>query len=562
MLIDRDISPLLLKSAAQFSTLTLTGPRQSGKTILCRALFPHLPYANLEFPDVRALAESDPRGFLSQFPDGAIIDEVQNIPALLSYLQPSIDQDPRPGKWVLTGSHNVALLQSVQQSLAGRTTVHELLPLTRGEITRFGLAPMDMFESILTGGYPRTFDQSLDPTDWYRSYVSTYLERDVRSIRNIGDLSDFRRFVQLCAGRTAQLLNLSSLASDAGITQPTAKSWFGMLEIAYIAYRLSAYHANIRKRLIKMPKLHFIDTGLVCYLLGIKTVDQLRTHPLRGPLFETWVVSEILKHRTNSGLAQGLGHYRASNGAEADLVIDDPNRLAVIECKSSATLPTNRAGGVRRVSQHLSSVSQHIETAIVYGGDFSSRANDVEVSPWTQLRSLSLGDGSSVTALIDNSPAPGVHISALFPNGTYRSAITDSNGTANLQLHDLGQKMMVFAAGDGIAAAVELDWVPSEYALTMQLALCPGGGSVIFDDRTGRVPGISGRLNPIKDPLGRTYLYTQNVAIHECQSQPAPFELREPIGLQDADGHKAIVRFVAVAGSTWLVGYQPDGVGE
>lgn len=556
-MIEREISPKLLDAARQFPAVTLTGPRQSGKTTLCKALFAHLPYVNLEFPDVRAAAESDPRGFLDLYSDGAVIDEVQNLPELLSYLQPLIDEDPRPGRWIVTGSHNVSLLNSVRQSLAGRTAVHELLPLTRNEIASFGAGPRNLFESMLMGGFPRVFDQSIAPTEWYRSYVSTYLERDVGAIRSIADLSEFRRFVQMCAGRTAQLLNFSSLANDIGISQPTAKAWLVLLEIGYIAFALPAFHANIRKRLVKMPKLHFFDTGLLCFLLGIRTVDQLRTHPLVGSIFETWVVSEICKQRTNNGLVAGVWHYRDRNGAEADLVVEDADRLSLVECKSAATLPKKSVGGVRRVAGHLSSQSVPIESNIVYGGLEASGIKDVAVTSWTRLRHISLGERANVvTVLFDESPAPGVQVVAFFSNATFKSAVTDDGGAAFLRLHDSEQLMTVFVAAEGFESKVVQDWIPSKSPLTVRLDRLRRGGSSVFELGTGHIPGISGRLNPILDSLGRTYLYADNISIGKGAPQPTPFEIGDPITLTDADGNRAIARIAGVIGRTALVEYR------
>jgi len=306
MMIERDLAPRVWTAARNFPAVTLTGPRQSGKSTLCRALFPDLPHANLESPDVRSFAAEDPRGFLARFPEGAIVDEVQRAPELPSYLQGIIDADPKPGRWILTGSQNLALLRSVSQSLAGRTAVLHLLPLARSEVLRFGQPPDTLEATLLSGGYPRIFDQRLDPGDWLGAYAATYLERDVRSITNIGDLSTFQRFVELCAGRTGQLLNYSSLAADAGISQPTAKAWLGVLEASFIVFRLPAFHANLRKRLVKMPKLHIHDTGLASWSIAVRTPAQLRTRPLRGARFETWVGSEIVKRRRNRGETTGL----------------------------------------------------------------------------------------------------------------------------------------------------------------------------------------------------------------------------------------------------------------
>ncbi len=301
-MIDRDVEPRLVKAAHTYPAITLTGPRQSGKTTLCRKVFPDYEYVSLEAMDIRTLAIDDPRAFLARYPQGAIIDEVQRAPNLPSYLQGVIDENPVPGRWILTGSQSLSLSEAVSQSLAGRTAVFHLLPLARSEVERFSQYPMTLEETLFTGTYPRIFDSRHDPSEWLSGYVSTYVEKDVRTISNVVDLITFQRFLALCAGRTAQLLNYSSLASDCGISQPTAKAWLSILEASFLVHRLPPFYANIRKRLVKMPKLYFHDTGLACWLLGIRTAEQLRTHPLRGPVFETWVVSEIIKHRASIGV--------------------------------------------------------------------------------------------------------------------------------------------------------------------------------------------------------------------------------------------------------------------
>ena len=452
-MIVRDLVPRLLRAAARSPAITLTGPRQSGKTTLCRATFPRHPYVTLEAPDERAFATDDPRAFLAQFPEGAILDEVQRAPDLLSYLQGIIDDDPTSGRWILSGSQNLSLLESVSQSLAGRTEVHHLLPLTHGEIACFNRHPASLEETLFAGGYPRIFDRELEPADWLRSYVATYLERDVRTISNVGDLATFQRFVELCAGRTAQLLNYSTLAGDCGISQPTAKAWMSVLEATFIVFRLPAFHANLRKRLVKMPKLYFHDTGLVCWLLGIRQFEQLRSHPLRGQVFETWVVSETLKHRTNQGLTGGLWFYRDRNGAEVDLVIDRTSSLTLVEAKSSSTASSSLFDGIRRVRRHFDQLSQPNDLAVAYGGDQYQERAEGRLIPWRMLRAASLpGSDHVVTVLAGGKPIPGADVLALFPNQTWKRAVTGEYGEAELDLHSDHVSMTVFVAVEGYSA--------------------------------------------------------------------------------------------------------------
>ena len=383
-MIERDLAPKLRAAARSFPALTLTGPRQGGKSTLCRMVFPKHAYANLEAPDVRTFAATDPRGFLAEFKRGAVIDEIQRVPELTSYLQQMIDDNPRHGRWILTGSQSLTMMESVSQSLAGRTAVHHLLPLARNETRRFKRHPKSLEDALFTGGYPRILDRRLEPSEWLGSYVQTYVERDVRLVSSIGDLATFQRFVQLCASRTAQLLNLSSLAVDAGITQPTAKAWLSILEATFIAFRLQPYFGNIGKRLVKTPKLHFYDTGLVCWLLGIRDPSQLRLHPLRGPIFETWVASEVLKHRLNRGKYGGLFFYRDRHGLEVDLIIDEGQRLTAVEAKSGQTATSELVNAGRQVAHVLASAGR-VKRCVVFGGKANQERRDVHVLSWDSL---------------------------------------------------------------------------------------------------------------------------------------------------------------------------------
>jgi len=337
-MIPRNLAGPLRDLAKRYPVVTVTGPRQSGKTTLCRATFPDTAYVSLEPLDEREFARTDPRGFLRLYADGAVIDEVQHVPGLLSYLQAEVDERPMPGRFILTGSQHFGLSAAVSQSLAGRTGVLYLLPLSLDELRRFPSPPTGLFATLWSGGYPRIFDQGLPPDRWLADYTTTYVQRDVREVLNVGDLQAFTTFLQLCAGRTAQEVNLSSLGADAGVSHNTAKSWLSVLEASFICFRVPAWHRNLGKRLRKAAKLHFVDSGLACRLLGIRTAEQLIHHPLRGAIFESWVASEAYKARAHRGLDPSLFHLREDRGAEIDLVVEAADEFLLVEAKSGATV--------------------------------------------------------------------------------------------------------------------------------------------------------------------------------------------------------------------------------
>lgn len=355
-----------------FPSATICGPRQSGKTTLCRKEFPDLPYVNLEDLSIRQFAIEDPKGFLSQFSQGVIIDEVQQVPDILSQIQVIIDEDRFKGienrKFLLTGSSNFAMLPQVRQSLAGRTAFLTLLPLSTQEIINGGFIDFTTNSEIIKGGYPTVWTKPEDNSRIIlENYINAYVERDVRNLLNIEDYRKFTTFIRLCASRIGYELNKSSLAIETGVSVPTIDRWISVLEATYVVYLLKPWYGNISKRLVKAPKLYFYDTGIATTLLGVNSVEQLTGHPLRGSLFENLVINNVIKYGYNKGLSENLFFYRDKSGHEVDLVWDQPNGLYAIEIKASMTYNTDFRKNLDYLKMLLN--DKIIESKIIYNGD-------------------------------------------------------------------------------------------------------------------------------------------------------------------------------------------------
>lgn len=388
----RPLIPRLAIEAAQkrlagFPVLTITGPRQSGKTTLSRLLAPHLAYLSLEDPDTRAFAKEDPRAFLRQLAEGAILDEIQRAPEIFSYLQGVVDADSRMGRFILTGSSQFELIGSMTQSLAGRASMLTLLPFSLSELQAVGRAPATVDDLLHQGFFPPIHDRSVDPTIWLQDYAGTYLERDVRQILQIQDLATFQRFVQLCAGRIGQLLNMSSLAADTGITRVTAESWLSVLQASHLVFLVRPWFNNLNKRLIKTPKLYFCDPGLASWFLGVRTSNHLRAHPQRGVLFENWMMTELLKAQTNRGLKPTLYFLRDKQGHEIDALVETgPDQFQGIEIKSGETIASDFFAGLDYWRGKLS--RQSISPWLIHGGTTRQERAKATVLPWNDLSPL------------------------------------------------------------------------------------------------------------------------------------------------------------------------------
>jgi hypothetical protein len=412
-MIPRIAQETLIRLAKGFPIVAITGPRQSGKTTLARATFPQKPYLSLEDPDVRATAESDPRGLLAGFPDGAILDEAQRAPQLFSYLQTKVDEQIIPGMFVLTGSRQfggnmgtqLALCPHItHQSLAGRVGLIHLLPFAASELSAAGLLPESLEELLLRGLYPPLYDRPILSGDWFPGYVATYVERDARQLVNVRNLSAFQRFVKMCAARTGQMLNLSSLANDCGITHNTAAAWISVMEASYLIYLLRPHHRNFNKRLIKAPKLYFLDVGLAAWLLGIQTREQMLFHAQRGALFETFVVTEFLKGRFNHGLPSNLYYWRDSKGLEIDLLLETGEQLDAIEIKSGQTIAPDFFSSLKHWGKLTGQTD--LPARLIYGGDKALTNENISIVPWKNISRLTMEENNRELSLLLEEKAP------------------------------------------------------------------------------------------------------------------------------------------------------------
>lgn len=382
-MITRQLSSIILEHVNKIPVLAITGPRQSGKTTLVKHLFPDYYYQNLEDPVQREFAETDPIGFLMNHPKGLVLDEIQNVPLLFSFIQTIVDETGEPGKFILTGSNNFLLLEKINQSLAGRVTIFHLLPFSLCELANHSISFINYEEILWKGFYPRLHDKKLNPPDIYPSYVQTYIERDLRKLINIKNLSQFQRFLSLCAGRIGQIVNFSNISSETGVDYKTIQSWLSILETSYIVYTLPAWYENFNKRLTKSPKLYFYDTGIACYLLGINSLNNLDVHFAKGALFENMIMNEIRKSYFNNYVSPRMYFWRENNGIEIDLIIDKGNKFIPIEIKSGRTINKDFFNNLLTIKKLG---KQKIEkTFLIYGGDADQERSDVSVRSWKNL---------------------------------------------------------------------------------------------------------------------------------------------------------------------------------
>lgn len=385
-MIARQLAESIKEAAAQFPVITIVGPRQSGKTTLVQSIFPNHKYVSLEDLDRRALANADPRLFLQEYPteSGIILDEIQHAPTLLSYIQTIVDKEKKRGYFVVTGSQNLLVDEAVTQTLAGRMALLTLYPLSISELEQANLLPQKIEEAVFTGSYPRIYAEDIAPSKVYANYIRLYIERDVRSIKNITDLNAFQRFIQLCAGRIGQVLNLTSLGNDCGIDHKTARAWLSILEASYVVFLLYPYYKNFGKRIIKSPKLYFVDTGVACSLLRIKSVDQLYDHYLRGNLVESFILSDLCKQYYNVDERPPLHFWRDQQGHEVDCIIEHGTDIVPVEIKAGKTITSNYFDNLA----YLKSLVPFPQGFVVYGGNEYQAWPDAQVIPWSSAGTL------------------------------------------------------------------------------------------------------------------------------------------------------------------------------
>jgi len=381
-MINRNIEPIFYDLASKYPVVTLTGPRQSGKTTLCRKVFPEMAYANLESPDVREYATTDSRGFLSAYTSGVIIDEIQRVPQLVSYIQGIVDERKTPGQFILTGSQQFEVMNTINQSLAGRTALLKLLPFSISEIRDLTL-PESQDMMLLKGFYPRIHDQKLNPTQALGDYYETYIERDLRQLTTIRDLHLFQKFVRLCAGRIGQVVNMQSLANDTGVSHTTVQSWISLLEASYIIFLLKPWYRNTSRRLIKSPKIYFYDVGLAAYLLGMESEIHVSRDPLRGNLFENLALMEAIKYRFNKGRKNTVTFYRDSRGNEVDMILEGGHELFTLEVKAGTTISTDFFKGLKHFSRIASEPPRG--GGVIYGGQEIQQRGIFRIYPVTAM---------------------------------------------------------------------------------------------------------------------------------------------------------------------------------
>jgi uncharacterized protein len=379
---ERSAKALLQQSLSQYPVVVITGPRQSGKTTFLRTSLQNHTLISLEDLDIRDFAQRDPRGFLKRYSCPLIIDEAQRVPELFSYIQTAVDNSGLMGQYILSGSQQFSLMAGITQSLAGRAALIAMHPLRLKELVDAGDRQISIDALLLQGGYPAVHARKLNPQRFYADYIASYIERDVRSLAAVQDLGNFQRFMRLCAARTGQLLNLNSLANDCGIAQPTANAWMNLLEASFIVQRVAPYHRNFGKRLVKTPKLYFLDTGLCAWLLGITSPIEMQSHYARGALFETWVVTEALKWRASHGNSQPLYYWRDNVGNEVDLLLEQNGGITLVEIKAGQTYRSEWSHGLQTVQRHIGQTTRNV---VLYGGDFTAQRSDVLQLGWQDV---------------------------------------------------------------------------------------------------------------------------------------------------------------------------------